>query len=1458
VGVWSPFADRLVFKLIGHGAPLVGVQFVQGTPQIVSADVQGWIKVWDTRNFSCVQTFMSSERITSFTTCGSYHRRIIVAGRMKQWLCYDQEGGPHMAYQEADDPAFNCIFNPTTTSFATISRRDVKIWNALNGRLSRIYRGLSDSEVTAACLDGRQRKLIIGDQAGKIRVFNYQTGSYMKSLQAHDGEVSYLGYCHDDRTVVSVGKIDRCIKLHDERPIEDQHVLFTVCCPHEVTATAFSESLRLIAAAGMDGNIYLWRLGKGVVEGQCKGRGEQILSLCFLQDYPLLIAGDQSGEVTIWVVPHITAHGTRSHNDASHGSSGGNSAAIFTGGVTSSTAHCVRAMAFMNKGPKRGPCAASAFALDNARLRLYTGDLEGDIHVWDLKQVLVWVDADRGGRTGLIRSLHQSAAAAAATASSSSSSSAGSSSSSSSSSVSVPVTTSGAGPISPSLPAGSLVSSTLSSMRSNAIYGHRGSGTQSSGHSRVGSVSVNNVLGSPNPTTVGGRVSFASATAALSSSSAPSSGSNASTSLVGDSSLLTPLLSPNMSRKELKDQIKNWCRTATPTFSILNAHPSPVSTLELTKEPACLISSARHHRVCLWSPDSGRPMGSLDSAHGALKHEHKSHQLHRQERSDEWLFKMDMAKREEFDQRLNADLFTVLDKEKEDDLAVVTLLEKMQAEKDEAENKRIDESRAEWAKNMRPLTTPAQHGTTATTTSGTAPTVSTSGDFTLGPGRLHAMSFAETDSHRDGGDETDGELLSRLMGLGSERHHHGGGGDDSHRTGTGAGSLARSSSAMSDHTTHRGEHKEHLISHLLGDIKEEDGRTQSTSKRSDERPESRDDAALTAATGIKLPALPPQSLSPPSRPSDRTRLHAERSTSDNNNAPTNGGSPSPPPVAADSPASPTPTVPQWKAPNARRGSVITLQPMFPPTPIIQPAPTPSVASSTLASINDDIISNKGGDSETKSNLAEPPPAPVGLSPGTATGARPGTDAIPMSVPRSSHSNKPILVGIHNPVDEEELAQDRQRQAIYDAALQRLDHLNMPFRPTVDYVGAPRAGTDEEDEHAWRTHFIARKTNPFANAGKSRGLAEQLAHRLRQREIEETEQLRQAHLTQREAERYAAQYGSGSSTPGVLSLPSTADGRRTHSADGHLRRDSTMSTGSTLSNSADATSRWQEDDDETVAHGGGGLPRSRTVAVKGEKTGKFSANHTGGVAKSHHQQHHHNHHNHHNQHSQQRRTSLGGSSSMPSLLSTLSTGVVIPGVGMTLTSVPSRRLSHQRSFSRANADLLTSPVFTGGGGGGTGGPLHSSASNDSLSGLTNQPSGILTTSGGSSGGTPHHRSAGHTRGASVTFAHSVTGGDNHTSTNATSPSRSRRASLNKQNKDNAFPADGPVDGTTATGSDGNSSEVKEESKDSKDSSDRPGESPEVRELREALLAHKIATAGNEALSNAHRTGFVGGK
>ncbi len=46
-----------IFLLRGHNHPLVGVKCLPDTPQIVTADTSGMVKVWDVRNFLCVQTF---------------------------------------------------------------------------------------------------------------------------------------------------------------------------------------------------------------------------------------------------------------------------------------------------------------------------------------------------------------------------------------------------------------------------------------------------------------------------------------------------------------------------------------------------------------------------------------------------------------------------------------------------------------------------------------------------------------------------------------------------------------------------------------------------------------------------------------------------------------------------------------------------------------------------------------------------------------------------------------------------------------------------------------------------------------------------------------------------------------------------------------------------------------------------------------------------------------------------------------------------------------------------------------------------------------------------------------------------------------------------------------------------------------------------------------------------------
>lgn len=59
--VWNPYVERLITPLKGHNSSLVGVKAIPNTPEIITADNEGFFKIWDIRNFSCVQTFSMND-----------------------------------------------------------------------------------------------------------------------------------------------------------------------------------------------------------------------------------------------------------------------------------------------------------------------------------------------------------------------------------------------------------------------------------------------------------------------------------------------------------------------------------------------------------------------------------------------------------------------------------------------------------------------------------------------------------------------------------------------------------------------------------------------------------------------------------------------------------------------------------------------------------------------------------------------------------------------------------------------------------------------------------------------------------------------------------------------------------------------------------------------------------------------------------------------------------------------------------------------------------------------------------------------------------------------------------------------------------------------------------------------------------------------------------------------------
>ena len=85
-----------IFLLRGHNHPLVGVKCLPDSPQIITADTSGMVKIWDVRNFLCVQTFnaplseLSSFCLTYSSIGGqSMKKRIICGGKRLHYFEYD-------------------------------------------------------------------------------------------------------------------------------------------------------------------------------------------------------------------------------------------------------------------------------------------------------------------------------------------------------------------------------------------------------------------------------------------------------------------------------------------------------------------------------------------------------------------------------------------------------------------------------------------------------------------------------------------------------------------------------------------------------------------------------------------------------------------------------------------------------------------------------------------------------------------------------------------------------------------------------------------------------------------------------------------------------------------------------------------------------------------------------------------------------------------------------------------------------------------------------------------------------------------------------------------------------------------------------------------------------------------------------------------------------------------------
>lgn len=318
VFVWSPFVNTLLCKLPGHTAPLVSVCCVEDSPKIISSDTTGIIKLWDIRNFQCVQTFTTEHEpgdyndIKGLTSmlhlrCGKDESRLVIGS--KRIILFDQD---KLSSGECtgDLPISCAMYNKETLTIITTEGRTFKIWDAILGNIKQVVTNAMRADITAMCWDHRKRKIIMGDMQGNVDVFSLHAGALMKSFdKENDTPVLSLVYETSTRSVIAAF-IDGVILVYNEAPLQKCEMVLRFD-PHfqnvgDLTAMCYSPcSKRLVATASnvVGDAIRLWNYDTAKCESLMAMPSDCnffILCMIFLDDAPLLAASCSDGYIRVW------------------------------------------------------------------------------------------------------------------------------------------------------------------------------------------------------------------------------------------------------------------------------------------------------------------------------------------------------------------------------------------------------------------------------------------------------------------------------------------------------------------------------------------------------------------------------------------------------------------------------------------------------------------------------------------------------------------------------------------------------------------------------------------------------------------------------------------------------------------------------------------------------------------------------------------------------------------------------------------------------------------------------------------------------------------------------------------------------------------------------------------------------------------------------------------------------
>jgi len=238
--VYEPYNNNnAVYKLKGHNGSISSLAINPTLNELISIDVLGVIKIWDTNLFVNFQTIntndsllisqnhikkpnevntLNKKKISSNTFILSFQnlKKILVYG--SKLLLYEKgkDKDPNLT---DDNPLLGCVYNNLSKDLITFSNKKLKIWNIFTGKVKKSYDNLMKGyEITAFTCDKQMKRFYLGDTNGHVKGFNMSTGDYLKDFSQHENEIVNVIHSSKYEILISCSS-DLCVKFQDDKEL---------------------------------------------------------------------------------------------------------------------------------------------------------------------------------------------------------------------------------------------------------------------------------------------------------------------------------------------------------------------------------------------------------------------------------------------------------------------------------------------------------------------------------------------------------------------------------------------------------------------------------------------------------------------------------------------------------------------------------------------------------------------------------------------------------------------------------------------------------------------------------------------------------------------------------------------------------------------------------------------------------------------------------------------------------------------------------------------------------------------------------------------------------------------------------------------------------------------------------------------------------------------------------------